>query len=196
MRWMRLANVLGSSREKPDASRAVSNSRMIRSLTVLSLLSASERSFSTCKDVHMTHHNRIDEHCGCPYDITSRLVCAVDIHSTHHEQTDVRCSGRTVATSPVALLWVGMGAMERRAINAVHRPPAPGNRWLIDNNACKLHLCCTSPSWSLHFVLSQFPASISCSRLLYFQSGNLCVTFTQKGLHRGAQENLIVHRFH
>mmetsp|Transcript_41895 Transcript_41895/g.108461 ORF Transcript_41895/g.108461 Transcript_41895/m.108461 type:complete len:233 (+) Transcript_41895:207-905(+) len=43
MRWMRPAKVLGSSSEKPLASRAVSNSSRTRSFTVLSLLSASAR---------------------------------------------------------------------------------------------------------------------------------------------------------
>mmetsp|Transcript_7846 Transcript_7846/g.19566 ORF Transcript_7846/g.19566 Transcript_7846/m.19566 type:complete len:210 (+) Transcript_7846:436-1065(+) len=47
MRWMRPAKVLGSSREKPEDSSAVSNSSMTRSFTVLSLLSASERFLSS-----------------------------------------------------------------------------------------------------------------------------------------------------
>lgn len=55
--WMRLAKVLGSSREKPDDRSAVSNSSTIRSLTVLSLLSASARSFSTCTKVPQGAHS-------------------------------------------------------------------------------------------------------------------------------------------
>merc|ERR1712187_232732 len=40
MRWMRPANCVGSSRLKPDVRREVSNNSQIRSLTVLSDLSA------------------------------------------------------------------------------------------------------------------------------------------------------------
>merc|ERR1711865_953053 len=40
MRWMRPANCVGSSRLKPDVSKDVSKSNQIKSLTVLSLLSA------------------------------------------------------------------------------------------------------------------------------------------------------------
>merc|ERR1712025_625207 len=40
MRWMRPANWVGSSRLKPDVSKDVSKSNQIKSLTVLSLLSA------------------------------------------------------------------------------------------------------------------------------------------------------------
>merc|ERR1712190_519028 len=40
MRWMRPANCVGSSRLKPDVSRDVSKSNQIKSLTVLSDLSA------------------------------------------------------------------------------------------------------------------------------------------------------------
>merc|ERR1711865_1151870 len=40
IRWMRPANCVGSSKEKPDVSREVSKSNQIRSFTVLSDLSA------------------------------------------------------------------------------------------------------------------------------------------------------------
>merc|ERR550514_487342 len=40
MRWMRPANCVGSSKLKPDVNREVSNKSQIKSLTVLSLLSA------------------------------------------------------------------------------------------------------------------------------------------------------------
>merc|ERR1712159_91489 len=40
IRWMRPANCVGSSREKPDVSREVSKSNQIKSFTVLSDLSA------------------------------------------------------------------------------------------------------------------------------------------------------------
>ena len=49
MRWMRVPNVLGSSREKPLVSSAVSKSSSTRSFTVLSLLSTSARFFSSCR---------------------------------------------------------------------------------------------------------------------------------------------------
>merc|ERR1711998_422093 len=40
MRWIRPANCVGSSKLKPDVNKEVSNSSQIKSLTVLSLLSA------------------------------------------------------------------------------------------------------------------------------------------------------------
>mmetsp|Transcript_15252 Transcript_15252/g.32750 ORF Transcript_15252/g.32750 Transcript_15252/m.32750 type:complete len:206 (-) Transcript_15252:1253-1870(-) len=43
MRWIRAAKIFGSSSENPDVSSAVSNSKLTKSFTVLSLLSASTR---------------------------------------------------------------------------------------------------------------------------------------------------------
>jgi len=46
--WILVPKVLGSSRLKPEVSRAVSCNNNTRSLTVLSLLSASARLRSSC----------------------------------------------------------------------------------------------------------------------------------------------------
>lgn len=45
--WMRVANADGSSRENPEAKRAVSKSSQIKSFTVLSLLSCSDLVFNS-----------------------------------------------------------------------------------------------------------------------------------------------------
>mmetsp|Transcript_48650 Transcript_48650/g.59846 ORF Transcript_48650/g.59846 Transcript_48650/m.59846 type:complete len:207 (+) Transcript_48650:71-691(+) len=81
MRWMRAAYATGSSREKPEVSSAVSNSRKVRSRTVLFVASASAFSFSALMMACLALISRVFLEIMYADDDASRSACAFMMRS-------------------------------------------------------------------------------------------------------------------